>query len=93
VFTHQQRQEEIQNAHILQYKKFNNHYDEEFAKAQEGDQREIEDMEALHMQQLQENRTNLEETLPLTFKFSAELLNLRKIQANLAKQKDYQEAH
>ena len=36
---------------------------------------------------------NLEETLPLTFKFSAELLNLRKIQANLGKRKNYQEAH
>lgn len=93
VFTHQQRQEEIQNAHILQYKDFNSHYDEEFAKAQEEDQNEQNDMESRHMQQLQENRQTLEEQLPLTFKFSAELLNLRKIQQNLAKQKDYQEAH
>ena len=31
--------------------------------------------------------------MPLVFKQSAELLNLRKIQTNLAKQKDYQEAH
>lgn len=46
-----------------------------------------------HTQQLQENRTQMEENLPLTFKFSAELLNMRKIQTNLAKQKDYQEAH
>jgi len=29
----------------------------------------------------------------MTFKFSAELLNLRAIQTNLAKQKNYQEAH
>ena len=29
----------------------------------------------------------------MTFKFSAELLNMRKIQTNLAKQKNYQEAH
>jgi hypothetical protein len=29
----------------------------------------------------------------MTFKFSAELLNLRKIQTNLAKQKNYQDAH
>jgi len=35
----------------------------------------------------------MEENLPLAFKFSAELLNMRKIQTNLAKQKDYQEAH
>jgi hypothetical protein len=42
---------------------------------------------------LEENRQQMEESLPLTFKFSAELLNLRKIQTNLAKQKNYQDAH
>lgn len=35
----------------------------------------------------------MEETLPLQFKFSTELLNQRKIQTNLAKQKNYQDAH
>ena len=63
------------------------------AKAQEEDQVEIEQLEANHTAQLQENRQHLEETLPMTFKFSAELLNMRKIQTNLAKQKNYQEAH
>lgn len=59
------------------------------SKAQEEDQAEIEELEVRHTQQLQENRQNLEETLPLTFKFSTELLNQRKIQTNLAKQKNY----
>lgn len=54
---------------------------------------EIVELERKHTEQLQDNRQTLEETLPLTFKFSAELLNLRKIQANLGKQKSYQEAH
>ena len=57
----------------------------EFQKAQEEDQAEIEELERRHTEQLQENRQNLEETLPLEFKNSAELLNLRKIQQNLAK--------
>ena len=35
----------------------------------------------------------MEEKLPKQWKASAELLNLRKIQNNLAKQKNYQEAH
>ena len=59
------------------------------SKAQEEDQAEIEELEVRHTQQLQENRQGLEETLPLTFKFSTELLNQRKIQTNLAKQKNY----
>jgi len=53
----------------------------------------MEDLDARHNSQLADNRSNLEQTLPLTFKFSTELLNLRKIQQNLARQKDYQEAH
>ena len=93
VFSHEQRQEEIQQAHIKQYQEFNQHWDTVLQKAQEEDQMEISDLENRQTQQLGENRQNLEETLPLTFKFSAELLNLRKIQTNLAKQKDYQEAH
>lgn len=59
------------------------------AKAQEEDQVELEQLEVVHTSQLQDNRQMLEETLPLVFKQSAELLNQRKIQANLAKQKDY----
>ena len=35
----------------------------------------MEELERRHTEQLQENRQMLEETLPLTFKFSAELLN------------------
>jgi len=46
---------------------------------------EIEQLEMNHTELLQRNRQDLEETLPLTFKFSAELLNLRQIQVNLAK--------
>lgn len=35
----------------------------------------------------------MEQKLSTTFKNSTELLNLRKIQTNFAKQKDYKEAH
>lgn len=61
--------------------------------AQENDQQEQIALENKHTKQLEENRDNLENTLPMTFKLSAELLNLKKIQANLAKQKQYQDAH
>lgn len=45
--------------------------------------------ENAHTKALEENRQKMEQELPMTFKFSAELLNLRKIQTNLAKQKNY----
>lgn len=93
MFTHQQKQEEIQQAHIKQYQDFNQHWDFELQRAQEEDQTEIVDLENKHTKGLEENRNNLEENLPMQFKHSAELLNLRSIQKSLAKQKNYQDAH
>lgn len=49
------------------------------------DQQEILDLENKHTKALEENRFTLENDLPTTFKFSSELLNLRRIQQNLAK--------
>ena len=45
------------------------------------------------MRELEFNRKELEDKLSVTIKASPELLNMRKIQANLAKQKEYAEAH
>ena len=51
-FEHQQRQEEIQKAHIEQYQQFNMHWDSVLMKAQEEDQAEIGDLEERHTIQL-----------------------------------------
>ena len=48
---------------------------------------------ARHNMELEDNRATLESTLPLTFKFSTELLNLRKMEVNLGKQKNFKDAH
>ena len=45
----------------------------------------IKGLEEKHGQDLQEYQQELENTIPNNFKPSAELLNLRKIQFNLAK--------
>ena len=50
-------------------------------------------MEERHVRELEENRQQLEQTLPMTFKHSAELLNLKQIQQQLARAKEYAEAH
>ena len=84
-FNHQQRQEELQAAHISQYQQFNSHWDEMITKIQQEDEQELEETENRHIAELQENRSSLEENLPLEFKQSTELLNQRKIQTNLAK--------
>lgn len=41
------------------------------------DQQALHGLEEKHIRELEENRQRLEQTLPLTFKLSAELLNLR----------------
>jgi hypothetical protein len=45
----------------------------------------MRELEGRHVKQLEENRQQLEQKLPMTFKHSAELLNLQKIQVNLAR--------
>jgi len=50
-------------------------------------------LEERHLKELEENRQVLEQRIPLNFKASSELLNLKKIQDGLARQKEYAEAH
>ena len=50
-------------------------------------------LEERHTQDLEQNRQHLESTLPAKYKQSTELLNLRRIQQENAKQKKYQDAH
>lgn len=50
-------------------------------------------MEDFHTKQLEENRAVLEERLPQNPKDSSELLNLKRIQDQLARQREYADAH
>ena len=92
-FMHEQQRQECEQAHIEQYQSFNEHWDNELAQASEDDQRELLALEERHTELLQKNRQELEARLLVAFKASAELLNIRKQQEHLAKQKNYQEAH
>ena len=53
----------------------------------------IANLEQKHTEELMSNRQYLEEQLPLNFKLSAKLLNLRNIEQKLAASKQYAEAH
>jgi hypothetical protein len=51
------------------------------------------DLEAKHKQDQEAMRQDLEKTVPQKNKDSSELLNLKKMEEHMAKQKNYVEAH
>lgn len=87
VFNQTQQREECENAHIKQYHEFNQQWDDDLLQTQQEDAQALGQLERQHQQELEKNNQELNEKLPMTFKFSPELLNLQKIQASLASQK------
>jgi len=78
-FNHQEQRSECEQAHIKQYQEFNQFWDTQLFELSEADQNELNTMDDRHTKELTDNRQKLEDTLPLTFKASAELLNLKRI--------------
>ena len=87
IFNQTQQREECEQAHIKQYQEFNQQWDEDLLQTQKEDGQALAELENRHALEIETNRNMLEEKLPLTFKFSAELLNQQRIQDSLAKQK------
>ena len=77
----------------MEYQDFNKRWDDALAQMEAQDQQAIRALEERHIRDLEENRQMLEQKHPLTIKLSAELLNLKTIQGQLARQKQYAEAH
>ena len=84
---------EIEETHNKEYQGFTMDWDEKMGAKEENHSKLIGEMEARHMQELEENRQILEEKLPQQPKPSSELLNMKKIQDQYARQKEYGEAH
>lgn len=80
VFNQSREREEVEQAHIMEYQEFNKNWDQTLAQIEAQDQQALLGLEERHVKELEENRQVLEQKLPLTFKQSAELLNLRQIQ-------------
>ena len=87
IFNQTQQREECESAHIKQYQEFNQQWDEDLLQTQQEDAMALAQLERQHAQELEKHHQELNAKLPMTFKFSPELLNLVRIQANLAKQK------
>lgn len=88
IYNQTKEREEVEQAHIMEYQEFNKNWDDNLQQIEANDQAAIRALEDKHVRELEENRQKLEQTLPLTFKHSAELLNLQKIQQQLARQKE-----
>lgn len=93
IYNQTREREEVEQAHIQEYQEFNKNWDMTLAQIEAQDQQAVGGLEEKHVRELEENRQLLEQKLPLTFKQSAELLNLRTIQQQLARQKQYADAH
>ena len=84
---------ELEETHILEFNNFNQEWDKRMNEFQMHSSQLIKALEDKHIAQHEDYRAQLEEKLPNIFKPSPELLNLRRVQLNLAKQKEYKEAH
>merc|ERR1719272_1116906 len=82
----------VEEAHMLEFQQFNIVWDKKMNEYEQHVEEMVEAMRERHQGELREFQRKLlgKQQKP---KFSRELLNLRKIQEHLAKQKDYTEAH
>jgi len=82
----------VEEAHMLEFQQFNLIWDKKMAEYELHAEELVEAMKERHSAELRDYQRKLmgKQIRP---KFSKDLLNLRKIQETLAKQKDYAEAH
>jgi hypothetical protein len=94
LLTRQQNENiELEETHILEFNSFNQEWDKRMNEFQMHSSQLIKALEEKHVAKHDEFRKQIEDKIPIKFKPSPELLNLRRIQVNLAKQKEYKEAH
>lgn len=79
---------EIEEAHLLEFNQFNQQWDAKMNEFQEHAMQLEKAMQDKQEQDIRDLRANLDQTIPKEPKGSPELLNLRKIQVQLAKQKE-----
>lgn len=84
---------ELEESHIQEFNNFNEEWDKRMNQFQVHSAQLIQSLEEKHEEEIKNHRTQLEEKMGEHFKKSPELLSLISMQKNLAKQKEYQEAH
>ena len=89
----QQDRLSIEEQHTKEYEEFQQNWEQRLQAKDQENQAILQQLDERHLKDLEENRQVLEQRIPLNFKASSELLNLKKIQDGLARQKEYSEAH
>ncbi|CAI2376869.1 unnamed protein product [Moneuplotes crassus] len=84
---------ELEETHIQEFNAFNEEWDKIMSQFQIHASELIRSLEEKHDQQIQEEMQRINEKLGDKYKKSPELLSLISTQKNLAKQKEYREAH
>eukprot|EP00347_Sterkiella_histriomuscorum_P016858 403351580 len=93
MLNHQQSKQQMEDAQMNEFQNFNQSWDQSIAQKEQEYQQLAQQLEQEHTQDLEKNRIDLEQKIPQIFKASSELLNLKRIQDQLARQKEYAEAH
>ena len=60
--------EEVEQAHVMEYQDFNKQWDDILMQEEDRNSNQIRELEMKHVHELEENRSDLEKKLPLTFK-------------------------
>lgn len=89
----QQERLQIEDAHAKEFEQFQAEWDQRLQQKEQEFTMTIQGLEERHNKELEENRAVLEQKVPMVFKASSEMLNLKKIQDQLVRQKEYGEAH
>ena len=83
----------LEEAHLAEFSRFNVAWDARLAEHESRAAHLVDDMQARHASELESYRAKAASKTEQKPKFSKDLLNLRAIQATLAKQQEYAEAH
>ena len=90
---HQGDLTELEETHIAEFNEFNQDWDKRMNEFQQHSAQLLSALDEKHEQQYEEERKRLEENMPDLFKPSPSLIELQTQHKNLAKQKNYQQAH
>ncbi|CAD8133990.1 unnamed protein product [Paramecium pentaurelia] len=90
---HCSEKQEIEKAHLDEFNQFNTFWDQKMIEFDQEAQKVKEQTLQRHEDELRQFSEELENSIPIKPKDSAELLALRKTEEQLAKQENYMEAH
>ena len=89
----QQDRLQIEESHTNEYQLFQQEWDQRLSQKEQEHMQLIQQLDERHQKELEDNRNELDQRVPVNFKHSSELLNLKKIQDQLVRQQEYAEAH